>query len=285
MGNALNSLGTPIGGYFGLHSSNPTFTSGALVCDNGSVSVPIFVARENGTVVFSILDGGNVNVDSGTFYVDITNNRIGINTSTPSYSLHCVGTSYFSSTVTILSGQNIVSSASSNSFLTPDNGSGNALFASRASIVLYIDYDNNQTDALLNINANNSTTLWSMTELGATSHTLSVTTGNGYTFTGDSITTGTLVRVLSNSVDTSTRALMQIYNINTSATGTYPLLLTQNAVTSTNFKKYVALDSRVIWVSDGTDPNGVLSGTIGDICLYATGTGGLKTCGGGTTWN
>lgn len=285
IGRNASSGGVMVGGYFGVYNTSPTMTSGALVCDNGSASVPIFVAKENGTIVFSILDGGNVNVDSGTFFIDISNNRVGINTASPSYSLHCVGTSYFSSTVTILSGQNIVSSASSNSFLTPDNGSGNALFASRSSIVLYIDYDNNQTDALLNINANNATTLWSMNELGAVDHTINTTTANGYTFSADSVTTGIMTRIISNSSNTSSRALLQIYNINTSATGAYPLLLTQNAVTSTNFKKYIVLDDVTIWKSDGTDPNGTLSGSAGDICLYATGTGGLKTCAGGTTWN
>jgi len=54
-----------VGGYFGLaaqNSANPTFTSSALIADNGSQAVPIFLARDNGTEVFRIADGGNVGI-------------------------------------------------------------------------------------------------------------------------------------------------------------------------------------------------------------------------------
>ena len=63
--NTGSSTGTnyQIGGYFGLHSATPTFSSSAaLMCDNGSQTSPIFVARDNGSAVFTIVDGGNVNI-------------------------------------------------------------------------------------------------------------------------------------------------------------------------------------------------------------------------------
>jgi hypothetical protein len=51
-----------IGGYFGLNPSTTpaTLTSAALIADNSTATDPIFVARDNGTPVFTIADGGNV---------------------------------------------------------------------------------------------------------------------------------------------------------------------------------------------------------------------------------
>lgn len=48
-----------VGGYFGLHSATPTFTSVALMADNGSTTAPIFVARDNGTAVLTVADNGD----------------------------------------------------------------------------------------------------------------------------------------------------------------------------------------------------------------------------------
>lgn len=61
-GFGLNAGSSPIqiGGYFALVSSTPTYTSAALVADNGSIAAPIFVARDNGTDEFVIGDGGLV---------------------------------------------------------------------------------------------------------------------------------------------------------------------------------------------------------------------------------
>ena len=61
LGVGLNTGTTPIqiGGYFSLNAANPTFTSAALMCDNGSTTSDIFVARDNGTAVWTIADGGN----------------------------------------------------------------------------------------------------------------------------------------------------------------------------------------------------------------------------------
>lgn len=57
---ALNTGTTPtqVGGYFGLQNTAPTFASAALMCDNGSQTSDIFVARDNGTAAFTIADQG-----------------------------------------------------------------------------------------------------------------------------------------------------------------------------------------------------------------------------------
>jgi len=61
-GYALNAGTSPtqIGGYFALLNSAPTLTSAALLCDNGATTSPIFVCKDAGSTVFSIVDGGNV---------------------------------------------------------------------------------------------------------------------------------------------------------------------------------------------------------------------------------
>lgn len=73
----LNTGTSPIqvGGYFGLQATAPTFTSAALIADNGATTSPIFLGRDNGSTVFSIIDGGNV----------------GIGTAGPGYRLDVIG--------------------------------------------------------------------------------------------------------------------------------------------------------------------------------------------------
>jgi hypothetical protein len=44
-----------------------------------------------GTARITVDGSGNVNIDSGTFYVDAANNRVGLGTSSPSHRLHVVG--------------------------------------------------------------------------------------------------------------------------------------------------------------------------------------------------
>lgn len=61
IGNAQNGGTTPIiiGGYFALNGAdNPTFNSGALICDNGSTTSNIFAAYDNAVLKWSIADGG-----------------------------------------------------------------------------------------------------------------------------------------------------------------------------------------------------------------------------------
>lgn len=52
------------------------------------------------TTLASTTLNGNLNVDSGTFYVDALNNRVGVNSSTPGFGLSVGGMSYFSQTST-----------------------------------------------------------------------------------------------------------------------------------------------------------------------------------------
>lgn len=61
LGNAQAGGGTGmtlVGGFFGLVTSQPTYATAALMCDNGSTTSDIFVARDNGTAVFTIADNG-----------------------------------------------------------------------------------------------------------------------------------------------------------------------------------------------------------------------------------
>ncbi len=62
LGKNTGTSGIQLGGYFGLSSSAPTFASGALMADNSSTTSPIFVARDNGSEVFRIDDGGKVGI-------------------------------------------------------------------------------------------------------------------------------------------------------------------------------------------------------------------------------
>jgi hypothetical protein len=57
-GTALNAT-VNVGGFFGLMNTTPTLgTSAALIADNGAVAADIFEARDNGTPVVTIADGG-----------------------------------------------------------------------------------------------------------------------------------------------------------------------------------------------------------------------------------
>ena len=94
-GFALNTGTSPVqlGGYFGLQNSAPTFTSAALMCDNGTQTSPIFVARDNGTMVWQIIDGGNTqwadainmvfDTTTGTKIGTATGQKIGFWNATP----------------------------------------------------------------------------------------------------------------------------------------------------------------------------------------------------------
>jgi hypothetical protein len=62
--NAVN-----VGGFFGNTPSTglPTFVSSALIADNGSFAYPIFIARDNGTEIFKLYDGGGMAAASKEF--------------------------------------------------------------------------------------------------------------------------------------------------------------------------------------------------------------------------
>ncbi len=64
LGIGLNAGTSPvqIGGFFGLYGATPTWASAGLMADNGGTTSDIFVARDNGSAVFNIIDGGNVGI-------------------------------------------------------------------------------------------------------------------------------------------------------------------------------------------------------------------------------
>lgn len=62
IGSAINTGTSPVhvGVFATLNRTTLPTVSAALIADNGSQTDPIFLARDNGTTVFSVLDGGTV---------------------------------------------------------------------------------------------------------------------------------------------------------------------------------------------------------------------------------
>ncbi len=87
VGIALNGGSSPIqiGGFFGLTGSAPTLTSAALICDNGGTTSDIFVARDNGTAMVTITDGGHFafDVTTGSKLGTATSQKLGFWNATP----------------------------------------------------------------------------------------------------------------------------------------------------------------------------------------------------------
>jgi hypothetical protein len=79
------------------------------------------------------------------------------------------------------------------------------------------------------------------------------------------------------SSSTNSALLIEQYN------GIKPPLYLTNTTVSTHFKRMIWLGSLTIWTSDGTTPNGNLSGSIGDICFGAD-SGKAYYCTGTTNW-
>ncbi len=73
-GNAHTSTGKKVGGYFQLGTTVPTLTDAALICDNTTATSDIFVARDNGTAVLTVSDGGAV---TSTSTVTATDFKVG----------------------------------------------------------------------------------------------------------------------------------------------------------------------------------------------------------------
>lgn len=65
-GFAVNAGSSPVtvGGYFGLQATTPTYATAALIADNGAVAADILVARDNGTAVLTVADGGPITITS-----------------------------------------------------------------------------------------------------------------------------------------------------------------------------------------------------------------------------
>jgi len=74
-------------------------------------------------------------------------------------------------------------------------------------------------------------------------------------------------------------------NVNAGASTGAVMSLATTGVTNTKFKKLLALANVTIWVStDGTTPNGTLSGTAGDICFNGP-SSRMFYCTGTTNWS
>lgn len=76
-GNAQNSGGGTekhIGGLFtiGGAASDPTFETAALIADNRAETAPIFIARDNGSAVLTIADGGDVSIGTSSVVGKLT---------------------------------------------------------------------------------------------------------------------------------------------------------------------------------------------------------------------
>jgi hypothetical protein len=113
----------------------------------------------------------------------------------------------------------------------------------------------------------------------------SVTTGSMLSMADlNALTTGYGINVVSNSADTSSRDLVHIKNDNSAAVGTNPLHIENDALISTNFKIMIELDGVTLFLSDGTTPNGNLTGAAGDICVGADSGKAYYCSGAGTTW-
>lgn len=81
-GSAINTGTSPVhvGGWFSLNQTTVPTVSAALIADNGSQTAAIFLARDNGSTVFTIADGGNVTstgvVSGATLHVTSDGNSL-----------------------------------------------------------------------------------------------------------------------------------------------------------------------------------------------------------------
>lgn len=77
------------------------FTDTGLTANTDYTPTLRFSISSSGSATFnsSLTVAGNLAVDTNTLFVDATNNRVGILTTTPSYSLHVQGTGYFNDNV------------------------------------------------------------------------------------------------------------------------------------------------------------------------------------------
>lgn len=115
--------------------------------------------------------------------------------------------------------------------------------------------------------------------------TTAVTTGIGLQVDGDALTTGNLVKLTSNSADATARYLVRIHNDHTSAILAVPLQIVQDAFSTTVFKKVMEIAGITFYVSNGTTPNGALTGVKGDVCYFGDSAGRTFVCSvAGTTW-
>ena len=81
VGQGINAGASSIqcGGYFATQTGTPTFESAGLIADNGTATNPIILGRDNGTTVFSVIDGGNVGIRVAAGIVDLDVRSTGTN--------------------------------------------------------------------------------------------------------------------------------------------------------------------------------------------------------------
>lgn len=85
----------------GNYVAGITGGTGVTVTGSGSEGATPSVAIGQAVGTGDTVAFGGLNVDSGTLYVDSTNNRVGINDTTPSYSLDVTGDGHFTSDLTV----------------------------------------------------------------------------------------------------------------------------------------------------------------------------------------
>jgi len=85
----------------GNYVAGITGGTGVTVTGSGSEGATPSVAIGQAVGTGDTVAFGGLNVDSGTLYVDSTNNRVGINDTTPSYSLDVTGDGHYSTNLTV----------------------------------------------------------------------------------------------------------------------------------------------------------------------------------------
>jgi len=86
---------------FGDYVAGVTGGTGVTVTGSGGETSTPSIAIGQAVGTGDTVAFGGLNVDSGTLYVDSTNNRVGINDTTPSYSLDVTGDGHFSTDLTV----------------------------------------------------------------------------------------------------------------------------------------------------------------------------------------
>jgi len=97
------SGGVRVGGFFSINTTflpaEPTLTNAALIADNTSAPDPIFIARDNGTPVFTIADGGAVTATSTITASNLSGTNTGDQTITLTSDVTGSGTGSFATTI------------------------------------------------------------------------------------------------------------------------------------------------------------------------------------------
>lgn len=130
----------------------------------------------------------------------------------------------------------------------------------------------------------------SLVRISSTGVDTGTTTGTLLDLTSSAHAGATLVAIRDTSADTSARIAFTSNITNAAAVGAIPIQSSNVAVTGTGskFTKHLVMTDGsktvTMWIStDGTTPNGALSGTAGDICLNGTSSVPFY-CTGTTNW-